>query len=262
MLIRPGPDMILTCPACAKRYLIADNAIGPAGRTVRCAACGHGWHQPPPEAVPERDLVAPPAPEPAAEAAPAAPPPEPIVAPPPPPPSWAEPQRPAVAPPRAPAADLDYRAPSRFAAERQPRRNPERLWTAGAIIAALVLLALILMTKPGGIAGIDLGKPLEPFHQGTALRIAAYEPIWGRVVDGRTVLTVNGRIENPARREVPVPPIRARLRDGEGTLVATWMSPAPMAELPAGSAIGFDTASVDVPAQAATVEIELATPRD
>jgi predicted Zn finger-like uncharacterized protein len=251
--------MILTCPACAKRYLIADTAIGPAGRTVRCAACGHGWHQPPPEAVPDRDLVA---------APPVEPPPPPavderIVAPPPPPPSWAEPLRPPAAPPpRAAVPDLDYRPPSRFTEARAPRRNPERLWTAAAILAALGLLALILMTRPGGLAGVDLAKPLEPVHEGTALKVAAYEPIWGRIVDGRTVLTINGRIENPARREVPVPPIRARLRDGEGTLVMAWTAPAPMAELPAGSAIGFDTAAIDVPSQARTVEIELSTPRD
>ncbi len=261
MLIGRDPDMILTCPACAKRYLIADNAIGPAGRTVRCAACGHGWHQPPPLEQAERDLVAPPPPEtaPAPAAAPAR---EPIVAPPPPPPSWTEPQRPAAVSPRTPPADLDYRPPSRFAEERAPRRNPERLWTAAAILVALALLALILMIRPGGVAGVDLGKPIEPVYQGTALRIAAYEPIWGRIVDGRTVLTVNGRIENPARREVPVPAIRARLRDGEGTLVAAWTAPAPLAELPAGSTIAFDTAAIDVPAQARTVEIELSTPRD
>lgn len=253
--------MILTCPACAKRYLIADNAIGPAGRTVRCAACGHGWHQPPPAEEADRDLVATPEPEPET-AAPPAPAPEPITAPPAPPPSWSEPPRAAAPPIRPAAADLDYRPPSRFAEERRPRRNPEPLWTAAALVVALILVALILITKPGGIAGIDLGKRIEPVYEGTALRLAAYEPIWGRVVDGRNVLTINGRIENPARREVSVPPIRARLRDAEGTLVASWTSPAPLAELPAGSAIGFDTAAIDVPASASKVEVELSTPRD
>lgn len=258
--------MILTCPACAKRYLIADTAIGPTGRSVHCAACGHRWHQAPPEAeapaepaaAPAAETPAPPAP--AAEAPVAAPPAAEAIAPPPPPPSW---RQPAPAPPRRAAGDDgDYRRPSRFAPEPPARRNPARLWTAAAAVAALVLLALILMVRPGGFAGVDLGRSIEPIYEGSVLRIQAYEPIWGRVVDGRTVLTINGRIDNPARMPAPVPPLRARLRDADGLLLASWVSPAPIAELPPGGSIGFDTASIDVPAAARTVEIELSTPRD
>ncbi|PXA92098.1 thioredoxin, partial [Nostoc sp. 3335mG] len=39
--------MILECTQCHMRYLVADSAIGPAGRTVRCAGCRHSWFQPP-----------------------------------------------------------------------------------------------------------------------------------------------------------------------------------------------------------------------
>jgi predicted Zn finger-like uncharacterized protein len=39
--------MILTCPACATKYNIADSALGEAGRKVRCASCGHKWWQGP-----------------------------------------------------------------------------------------------------------------------------------------------------------------------------------------------------------------------
>jgi predicted Zn finger-like uncharacterized protein len=41
--------MILECPLCNNRYLVDKRAIGPSGRTVRCAKCKHQWHAAPPE---------------------------------------------------------------------------------------------------------------------------------------------------------------------------------------------------------------------
>src|SRR5262245_22971668 len=43
--------MIIACPACSTRYVVPDSAVGPEGRTVRCAKCRHSWFQDPSEAM-------------------------------------------------------------------------------------------------------------------------------------------------------------------------------------------------------------------
>ena len=66
--------MIITCPACATRYVVPDSAIGVEGRTVRCAKCKHSWFQEGADvAVPEDRRTAPEAvaPSPAPAAGPA-----------------------------------------------------------------------------------------------------------------------------------------------------------------------------------------------
>lgn len=35
--------MIITCPACSKRYLVDDSAIDESGRRVQCISCQHDW---------------------------------------------------------------------------------------------------------------------------------------------------------------------------------------------------------------------------
>ena len=37
--------MMLVCPSCNARYMVSEGSIGPEGRKVHCANCGHEWFQ-------------------------------------------------------------------------------------------------------------------------------------------------------------------------------------------------------------------------
>lgn len=54
--------MILECEKCNARYEVPDDSIGPQGRKVRCAKCGHDWVQmgAEPEEMPESIAEEPP----------------------------------------------------------------------------------------------------------------------------------------------------------------------------------------------------------
>jgi predicted Zn finger-like uncharacterized protein len=65
--------VIVSCPACATRFSLDASLLGPNGRNVRCAKCGHRWRQDPPapvqslaDEVSAAEPPAPAAPEPAA----------------------------------------------------------------------------------------------------------------------------------------------------------------------------------------------------
>jgi predicted Zn finger-like uncharacterized protein len=51
--------MIIGCPVCQTRYLVDEQALGSrAGRMVRCATCGHTWHQAAPSELVNDDAPA------------------------------------------------------------------------------------------------------------------------------------------------------------------------------------------------------------
>jgi predicted Zn finger-like uncharacterized protein len=237
--------MILTCPACATRYQADAAKFPPGGRQVRCAKCGHAWHQPAPEpeapalAVPELDIAfEAPAPSPESEAEPALP---------------EEPMR------RARAAWTP--APAK------PR--PSLLPMLGVALGWVGLIAVVLLI---GLAAVRYRQEITviwPQSAGVYSRLGMAVNTHGidfvhvdyhrESEDGQVVLTVTGSIVNNGSRELPVPQnVRATLSDSVNHELYHWNFPPGVQTLKPGHAFPFTTRLSSPPASARHLEVRFA----
>lgn len=267
--------MILTCPSCGTQYAVKDGAIPEGGRKVRCATCGHSWHQDPPSEEQEPDeqeaAAAPPG---AAEAQAAPEPAEPEPGPGDTPDAFetinpVAPGAPLVEPPgaipvpppdEAPAAafaaeapddqwDLSKEVPDAEeleAVEAEDRSDRKRNWVM-AILLTIALVAAIALAvwfvAPDWLrqqAGLAAAAP-------SPLQIAAGTPERQKLASGNELVVVSGRVINPSSKDQPVPSIEAQLHDRSGRLLYRWTIAPPARTLPPGGSATFNSAEMGVP---------------
>ena len=147
----------------------------------------------------------------------------------------------------APAAPLP--SPGRV------RRDPARRWTAAAIAAGLLMIlgvGIILWSSAPGLLA-QVGLPIGPAE--SPLRLVD-NPIERRdLTNGSELFAVSGKVLNPSATRQRVPDIRADLRDSSGKIVFSWTITPQQRTLAPKSAIDFNSAKLDVPANSKRLEL-------
>lgn len=203
--------MILTCPECSTRYLTKENAIGPNGRTVRCAKCDTTWfvaseadelalHD---NQIPVEEIVQAPMGDITAETAPNG----------------------VSNISQAPGAHVVMR--DKVDKERRRRR----LTSVGLIWAVplfMLFIAAILgyVFRQNIVNGIPqmatLYKTLGVDVTMSGLNIE--DPITrSALIDGKPVLVVNGAVKNITSKEQDVPMVELSLHSKDGESLVTWL---------------------------------------
>jgi predicted Zn finger-like uncharacterized protein len=249
--------MILTCPSCGTRYSIDASKFPPTGRNVRCAKCGHSWHQAGETPEPAETIAALSAQPggPTQEAAP-------------------EGRRTAsdddvaaVAAPFAPASASPMRNFAPAAAAEKPRTplGPRLAVVAGWAGLILVVLAIgfaavryrqdIATIWPQS-AGVYSSLGLHVNSSGIDFRQVEYRR---ESEDGQVVLAVSGQIVNGGSREMSVPQtVRVTLSDASNHELYHWTFKPAAQTLAPGQSVKFVTRLASPPAAARHLEVRFA----
>lgn len=225
--------MILTCPNCATRYEADAAKFLPAGRKVRCAKCGHTWHQPAPATE-----AGSPTPEPAAA----------ITA--------------DVA--KAPEAEKAPEPVSPVRLGPPPVQGPQ--WRMGPLAGWVALIALVAILGWGAIV---FRQAVATFWPQTATVYSwigldvntvglAFKNVSYRVTseNDMPVLYIKGAIVNVTERTLDIPNIQAALTDENRRELYDWKIRAPARNIASGKSVEFSARVASPPTSARHVDLK------
>lgn len=235
--------MILTCPECATRYFVGDDLVGPGGRSVRCASCGHRW-----TARGEPDLEL-----------------------------FVDPEQGAVSRPPDPAPDPVFdtpvselpgeELPKVFRAKAQTERRVREAQATGVIwggmavfVSATVALGVLFKTDVARLwprsasAFAAAGQPVN--RVGLEIEKVTFEPT---LQDGHAALAVRGVLRNITGKDVVSPPLQISLLNRQGRRVMAKIAVINNPKIPAGQTRGFSIALLDPPTTSVELDVTFVT---
>ena len=255
--------MIIACPACATRYEVPERAVGPDGRTVRCAKCRHSWfvepggdvELPADAALGDEDIGPGSADE-------------------------------VLEPPREGGAhlgegadfasevrgpDVEQGAPEPVFPEEEtveegstadaappvPRRSRWRLWAWAAVIIVVLGGATAVAASYWGLPDwVPVQRAtLAASRPGLKLDFPADQQERRQLPNGTEFFGASGTITNVDSEAQPVPPLLIVLRDSRDRIVFSWEVAPPRRRLAPGESITVNEAMTDVPRSARVAEI-------
>lgn len=210
--------MILSCPACSTRYLLEPAALGPRGRQVRCAKCGHSWQQMPPADMPrEVDVSLP-----------------------------------------APGALALPDSASTGSGGRRGLGLPLLIVVLVALgLAGGYFFRARIVAEWPQTAGVYelIGLPVRAMGAGLELTNVAYVR---RQANGGTVIDVQGEVSNRTDRNIVLPPLRIALSDDQDKQLFNWTFALDRSTIAPGETIVFKTEGKDPPPEATKLQVTFA----
>ncbi|MGE0595046.1 MAG: MJ0042-type zinc finger domain-containing protein [Hyphomonadaceae bacterium] len=241
--------MILTCSSCSTRYYADDASIGPAGRTVRCAACGFSWFAEPQLELRQKAGVEDMRGEDMAK-------PEPLTR-----ERVERLRRAAEQPGPAPSAAAKFRAQQAERMRRERARAAVAAWGATGVALAASATGMVVMRQDvaelwprSASAFAALGLDVNVYG------LEFYDLAVERAFDGPTpILLVSGEVRNIGRDDKVLPPVRVSLRDSHSREVFEVIAPVSELPLSAGGATPFQIRVENPPADAVDLEATFAS---